>query len=355
MRTSQRVLAGGPLAEQLGLSRKTRHLDLWSWFGQFQLSRVPTQQNLAASLTNNLTASGLHRLLPKLRMHTRSADALALSTELGSGPAFFRSSSRSFFIGVLSLNPAMAQLTAKELEAAYCTKTSLQQELEAAYCKKSLQKELAAAYCEEESLQQGLAAAYCEAESLQQELEAAYCEETNFQQNELGAAYFLGQTKAREIQLHIAQLCQQAFADKSSQQNELEVAYLLGQTRARELNIVQLCGHNVAQDSLQQKELWGKEFEKTVDFRELLGKDLDKYNDLPELQLQQATAQQLLGKEIEKPLVLSSPTACTYKESKGSKRNFINNNFEKTQVRIDMHKSVLQLADYHPAFYLPDS
>ena len=129
-----RVLTGGPLAEQLGLSRTTRHLHLWSWFGQFQLSKVGSQQNLAASLTNNLTASGLHRLLPKLRMHTRSADALALSTELGSGPAFFRSSSSSFFIGVLSLTPAMAQLTARELEAAYCKKTSLQKELEAAYC-----------------------------------------------------------------------------------------------------------------------------------------------------------------------------------------------------------------------------
>ena len=140
-------------------------------------------------------------------MHTRSADALALSTELGSGPAFFRSSSRSFFIGVLRQPTAMEQLAAKELEAAYC--------------KKSLQQELAAAYCEEESLQQELAAAYCEEESLQQELEATYCEETNFQQNEHRAAYFLGQTKARELQLHIAQLCQQAFAHKSLQQNEL--------------------------------------------------------------------------------------------------------------------------------------
>ena len=94
---SLRVLTGGPLAEQLGLSRSNRHFQLWSWFGQFQLSRVPRQQNLAASLTNNLTASGLHRLLPKLKMHTRSADALALSTGPGSGPAFFRSSSSSFF------------------------------------------------------------------------------------------------------------------------------------------------------------------------------------------------------------------------------------------------------------------
>ena len=73
-------------------------------------------------------------------MHTRSADALALSTELGSGPAFFRSSSSSFFIGVLQKAPAMLA-AAKELEAAYCEEKSLQQELEAAYCEEtSLQK-----------------------------------------------------------------------------------------------------------------------------------------------------------------------------------------------------------------------
>ena len=113
---SLRVLTGGPLAMQLGLSRKSRHLDLWSRFGQFQLSKVSPQQNLAAALTNNQTASGLHRLLPKLKMHTRSADALALSTGLGRGPAFFRSSSSSFFIGNLRKPPAMVQLvTAEEL------------------------------------------------------------------------------------------------------------------------------------------------------------------------------------------------------------------------------------------------
>ena len=60
-----RVLTGGPLAEQLGLSRNNRHLHPWSWFGQFELSKVSSQQNLAASLTHNLPASGLHRLLSK--------------------------------------------------------------------------------------------------------------------------------------------------------------------------------------------------------------------------------------------------------------------------------------------------
>ena len=80
------------------------------------VSKVTPQQNLAAALTNNHTASGLHRFLPKLKMHTRSADALALSTGQGGGPASFRNSASSFFIGVLRKPPAMAQLvTAKEL------------------------------------------------------------------------------------------------------------------------------------------------------------------------------------------------------------------------------------------------
>ena len=107
---SLRVLLGGPLAVQC-LSRKARHLDLFSWFGQFQLSKVGPQSNLAESLTYNLGTSGLHRLLPKLRMHTRAAEKLALHTELGLGEvASFESSSGSFFIGSLSQAPAMEEL-----------------------------------------------------------------------------------------------------------------------------------------------------------------------------------------------------------------------------------------------------
>ena len=44
---SFRLLTGGPLAMQLGLSKKERHIDLWHWLGQFQLSKVPPHQNLA--------------------------------------------------------------------------------------------------------------------------------------------------------------------------------------------------------------------------------------------------------------------------------------------------------------------
>ena len=112
---SLRVLLGGPLAVQLGLSRKARHLELHSWFGQFQLSKVP-QSNLAESLTYKLGTSGLYRLLPKLKMHARTAEELALHTELGLGEvASFESSSGSFFIGSLSQTPAMEQLCASPL------------------------------------------------------------------------------------------------------------------------------------------------------------------------------------------------------------------------------------------------
>ena len=77
---SFRVLTGGPLAQKLGLSKKTRHIQLWSRLGQFQLSKVQPRQNLAEQLANTHTACGLHRLLPKLKMHTRPAEMVALPT-----------------------------------------------------------------------------------------------------------------------------------------------------------------------------------------------------------------------------------------------------------------------------------
>ena len=67
-----RVLTRGPLAQKLGLSKKSRHIELWSRLGQFQLSMVQPRQNLAEQLANTQTACGLHRLLPKLQMHTKT-------------------------------------------------------------------------------------------------------------------------------------------------------------------------------------------------------------------------------------------------------------------------------------------
>ena len=74
-------------------------------------------------------------------MHTRTAEMLALPTELAGEVAFFRSSSSSFFIGMLRKAPAMAQLGSEEqllgkelgkpinipeLESALLPKTSFQ-------------------------------------------------------------------------------------------------------------------------------------------------------------------------------------------------------------------------------------
>ena len=206
---------------QLGLSRKERHIDLWHWFGQFQLSKVPPHQNLAESLTYNLSASGLHRLLPQLKMHTRPAELLALSTALAGEVAFFRSSSSSFFIGMLRKAPAMAQLGSEEqllgkelgkpinipeLESASLPKTSLQpDELAAAYSGDSFQQhslqsdELVAAYSpdsfQHQSLQADELVAACVRDSFQHqslhadELAAAYSTESfqpqRLQQKEL--------------------------------------------------------------------------------------------------------------------------------------------------------------------------
>ena len=84
-------------------------MHLWFKFGQLQLSKVRTNQNLAASLTNN-SASGLDRLLLKLKMCARAANARALSTVRCDATASFRSSPGSFLVGMVSKTPAMAQL-----------------------------------------------------------------------------------------------------------------------------------------------------------------------------------------------------------------------------------------------------
>ena len=226
---SLRVLAGRALAMQLGLTRRSRHIQLRSRFGQFQLSKVGPKQNLAATLANNSTASGLHRLLPKLKMHARATDALALSTGRGEETAFFRSSSGSFFIGVLRKASAVSQLLSAEellgkedvkpnsipeLAPAYATDLSLQNQ--------SLQREeLATAYAtqlrvQHQSLQEEeFVAAYStqlssELQILQRkELEAAPCKQrTSLHQKELAWLYASQQdssTRASPDQLDASQ------------------------------------------------------------------------------------------------------------------------------------------------------
>ena len=60
---SLRLLSGGSVARQLGLSNSNRHVDLWCRLGKFQLSKARAHQNLAEELTQNLSTGGLHRLL----------------------------------------------------------------------------------------------------------------------------------------------------------------------------------------------------------------------------------------------------------------------------------------------------
>ena len=218
---SLRALAGGALAMQLGLTRRSRHIQLRSRFGQFQLSKVGPKQNLAAPLANNSTASGLHRLLSKLKMHARAADTLALSTGRGEETAFFRSSSGSFFIGVLRKASAMSQLLSAEellgkedvkpnnlpeLAAAHATDLSLQHQ--------SLQREeLATDYAtqlrvQNQSLQEEeFVATYStqlssELQILQRkELEAAPCKErTSLHQKELAWLAYLQDSSTRACQ-----------------------------------------------------------------------------------------------------------------------------------------------------------
>ena len=72
------LVTGRPLAMQLGLSRRNKHIQLRSEKGQLQLSKVHPDKNLAYSLTNN--ASDSKRMLAKLRVVTEAAESLALST-----------------------------------------------------------------------------------------------------------------------------------------------------------------------------------------------------------------------------------------------------------------------------------
>ena len=102
-----RVLTRGPVPFKLGLSQRTRHIELSSHLGQFRLSKVRPQQNLAELLANNLRACELHRLLPKLQLQARCIRELALPTVQCEGKAFSSSSLGSFYIGQLRCAPAM--------------------------------------------------------------------------------------------------------------------------------------------------------------------------------------------------------------------------------------------------------
>ena len=99
------LVTGRPLAMQLGLSRKTKRIQLHSVNGQLQLCKVIPDKNLACSLTN--IASDSDRMLAKLRVFTGAAEIGALFTVRVQGLASFGCSA-SLVGGVLAETPAMA-------------------------------------------------------------------------------------------------------------------------------------------------------------------------------------------------------------------------------------------------------
>ena len=126
---------GRPLAHQLGLSRRHRHLELE---GQLRISKVHPTKNLAHSLSNNAST---RMVLAKPRIEKEAAETLALSAVLDFGSASFLSSS-SFFVGrVAFVEPS---LMASQLRQLASMKKS---------CNESLQTSLQSLTLESLSLQ----------------------------------------------------------------------------------------------------------------------------------------------------------------------------------------------------------
>ena len=193
-----RMLTRGPVAQKLGLSKQTRHIELWSQLGPFQLSKIQPKQNLAEQLVaNNLRACELHRLLPKLQLQARCAGELALPTVQCEGRTFFSSSVDSFYIGQLCCAPAMEKpqlvqklsgrefvdhLAIPELDS---TKL-LQQQLSSGGANTALHNELRQTSLQQESLQ-----ATYSVDKLERSALTMGFQQLSLQQNSLQAAFKL--------------------------------------------------------------------------------------------------------------------------------------------------------------------
>ena len=112
--------SGKALASRLGLTRKSKHVQLRFLFvqdlvasGQLKLSKVPSERNPADVLTKYLQASTLHKLLPKLGVMTRAVDSKDLLSVISfDGRVSSPPSASSFFIGMLAEQHVSAQLVA---------------------------------------------------------------------------------------------------------------------------------------------------------------------------------------------------------------------------------------------------
>ena len=139
------LVTGRPLAMQLGLSRRNKHIQLRSEKGQLQPSKVHPDKNLAYSLTNN--ASDSKRMLAKFRVVTEAAESLALSTVRSQCLASFgiSSSETSFLVGMIAAeHPKMAQLQLRQLDLPKTVSDSFERT-----CFESLPRNLAANLAEQ--------------------------------------------------------------------------------------------------------------------------------------------------------------------------------------------------------------
>ena len=109
------LVTGRPLAMQLGISRRHKHIEIGSEKGQLKISRIHPEKNLAQSLTNNPTASIQHWLLPKLRLASKAVELWTLSTGLSFEQRSLSPSS-SLMVGMLAVEaPKMAKPYPREL------------------------------------------------------------------------------------------------------------------------------------------------------------------------------------------------------------------------------------------------
>ena len=127
--------SGKALASTLGLTRKTDHVQLGFVFmkelpvhGQLHFRKIQAGKNPAAMLTTHLPASTFHKLLPKLGVRTTAADSRdslpMLNIEMR---ASSRREQSSFFIGMMTEQPATAQLVAASVASRVTPSSSFQQ------------------------------------------------------------------------------------------------------------------------------------------------------------------------------------------------------------------------------------
>ena len=99
---NQELVPGRPIAEQLGISRRNKHIQLRR---QVQLSKVHPSKNLAHNLSHNASDRTMHA---KLRLNPEVAETGALSTVFGQGSAFLFSSS-SLLVGMVAAKPSQME------------------------------------------------------------------------------------------------------------------------------------------------------------------------------------------------------------------------------------------------------